>query len=68
MAINLKILMDYRLFIHPKSFNLCHINDNGLGRYDSSNYKYNEGEKLMCVLKALPDGDITNDITKRIYS
>lgn len=65
ILINLKTLMDYRLFIHPKLYSLCHINDYGLVDVIAPiNNKCDDEEMLMCVLKALLDGDINNDIKK----
>ena len=65
ILINLKTLIDYKLFIHPKLYSLCHMNDNGLVEVIAPiNNKYEDEEKLMCVLKSQPDESNAADIKK----
>ena len=65
ILINLKTLMDYRLFIHPRLYSLCHMNDYGMVDVIAPiNNRNNEEEKLLCVLKATPDGYSENDLKK----
>ena len=64
ILINLKTLVDYKLFIHPTLYSLCYMNDNGLIDVIAPiNNTYDEEEKLMCVLKAIPDEN-NNDLKK----
>ena len=65
ILINLKTLMDYRLFIHPRLYSLCYMNDYGMVDVIAPiNNRTNEEEKLLCVLKATPDGCSENDLKK----
>jgi len=54
ILINLKTLIDYKLFINPTLYSLCYLNNNGL-MIAPINNTYDEEEKLTCVLKAIPD-------------
>jgi len=55
MIFLLKTLVDYKLFIHPILYSLCYMNDNGLiDVITPIKNPYDEEEKLMCVLKAIP--------------
>ena len=65
ILINLKTLMDYKLFIHPILYCLCQINKDGLIDVVAPiNNQCDDEEKLMCVIKSIPDDSAEKEIKK----
>jgi len=65
IILNLYVQIENRLFIHPIIYSLCRFKDNGLiEEIAPINNQCSDEEKLVCVIRAIPDENLHKDLKK----